>query len=979
MFGAALLTVALSIAIVSFWSLSSISERAIGIGAALALLGFAVFSGRPLFARSVIDARDQREKIWTPLLAAGIVIIGSIMGWDATRKQLAQSQDELSRLYLLSVEQSLDSALQNRFRALQRLAERLARTASAVSEQQLHDELATESASYLRDFSSLQGISWRAADFSGNYVISRPHKLRMREQSDLEKHWSELLRAARQTRSQQTSEAVHLGDGDAGILVVFPAISEGEVRGYLLAEIAFPPLFAKTLDPIAAPASMRILDSGKPIYTRGDFDSVPVFRALLPARLGAMRVEFRQSEDAGYRFLPELLLLAEIIMGGVFATALHFAALSRERARLASAMRADVLLHMAEREQAQEKVGEIADEMHAVLDSTSDAVYFLDNDWRFAYLNAQAQALLHDPDRALIGKSIWAEYPELVGTKLEQQYREAMTEQRTMDFSIYLKPLSAWFNLRVYPHPRGLAIYFQDITQRRAAELAIGLSESRFRNVARATADAVWDWNLQTNALWWSDGLHRLFGHSPESIQADISSWTQRIHPDDQPSVVAGIQAVIDSGAEMWSDEYRFVRSDGSYAYVTDRGFVIRDGSGRPLRMVGGMTDVTERRLDVERLRDSEEYLRAILDASLEGIITINEWGSIVSANSAIEKIFGCTAGDIIDRSISALMPEADRQWHDSFLAKHGVTSVVRLLGSSREVHGLRRNGNIFPMELSVTEVHRAGRRLFTGFIRDITLRREAEQALRKSMSDLDSRNRELQDFAFVASHDLQEPLRKIRMFSDRLLREYAAQLDERANEYLKRNVQAGIRMQTLIDDLLAYSRIATRSERFTEVDLNRLLTTVVDDLDARIESSGGKVEWNALPTVVGDATQLRQLFQNLIANALKFHHPERASLVSISAQALDSGKATSGWLIRVEDNGIGFANEHAERIFAPFHRLHGRSEYEGTGIGLAIVQRIVEHHGGSISAIGRPGLGATFTIVLPMHPQPSPSTTPLQ
>jgi PAS domain S-box-containing protein len=258
----------------------------------------------------------------------------------------------------------------------------------------------------------------------------------------------------------------------------------------------------------------------------------------------------------------------------------------------------------------------------------------------------------------------------------------------------------------------------------------------------------------------------------------------------------------------------------------------------------------------------------------------------------------------------------------------------------------------------------------------DISERRQAELALQRAFDDLRIRNRELQDFAFVASHDLQEPLRKIRAFSDRLQTRHAQQLDEQARDYLDRTAQAAARMQVLIDDLLSFSRVTSRGKAFTRVDLERTARGVVDDLEARIESSGGRVEIYPLPMLDGDATQMRQLLQNLVSNALKFRSPERAPLVRIEASAvlLDDGQL--GVELRVIDNGIGFDPKYAERIFAPFQRLHGRHDYEGTGIGLAIVRRIVERHRGTVSAQGRPGEGATFIVRLPERQDELPGTS---
>ena len=265
---------------------------------------------------------------------------------------------------------------------------------------------------------------------------------------------------------------------------------------------------------------------------------------------------------------------------------------------------------------------------------------------------------------------------------------------------------------------------------------------------------------------------------------------------------------------------------------------------------------------------------------------------------------------------------------------------------------------------------------LVYGVGHDITERRRAEQALRQTLVDLNNRNRELQDFAFIASHDLQEPLRKIRAFSDRLQQRHAALLPAEARDYLDRTGQAAARMQTLIDDLLAYSRVVARGKAFGAVDLDQVLTGVIDDLEARLESSGGRIERGPLPTLEGDPTQLRQLLQNLLANALKFRSPDRAPVVKVSAaQATLHG--APAWELRVEDNGIGFEERYAEKIFGPFQRLHGRQDYEGTGIGLAIVRRIAERHRGTVRAEGRVGEGAAFILLLPAH-QPADPTDPM-
>jgi signal transduction histidine kinase len=230
------------------------------------------------------------------------------------------------------------------------------------------------------------------------------------------------------------------------------------------------------------------------------------------------------------------------------------------------------------------------------------------------------------------------------------------------------------------------------------------------------------------------------------------------------------------------------------------------------------------------------------------------------------------------------------------------------------------------------------------------------EEALRKS-------NQELEQFAYVASHDLQEPLRKVQAFSDRLANKYAHQLDDDGKLYISRMQDASNRMRTLIQDLLMFSRIRSKGQEFTQVDLNEIVRGVVSDLEVRLEQSGGRVEVDTLPTVLADPLQMRQVFQNLIGNALKFKKSGVAPVVKVMYKPKDKTHR-----IVVQDNGIGFEKQYSEKVFEIFQRLHGRSEFEGTGMGLAIVKKILERHVGSIRAESELGKGARFILTLPDH-----------
>jgi signal transduction histidine kinase len=265
---------------------------------------------------------------------------------------------------------------------------------------------------------------------------------------------------------------------------------------------------------------------------------------------------------------------------------------------------------------------------------------------------------------------------------------------------------------------------------------------------------------------------------------------------------------------------------------------------------------------------------------------------------------------------------------------------------------------------------------------REITERVQAETALQTYAKKLERSNRELQDFAYIASHDMQEPLRKVQAFSDRLQAKYGQTLDDRGRDYLERMQRAAGRMQTLITDLLTYSRVTTKARPFVPVDLARIVHEVLSDLEKRIEQVGGRVEVGDLLTIDADPPQMGQLLQNLIGNALKFHRQDLAPVVRIHAQLLNSqapqpagDTASDGFCqITVQDNGIGFDEKYLDRIFQVFQRLHGRGTYEGTGTGLAICRKIVERHDGSITAESKPGEGATFIVTLPVR-QPKGET----
>ncbi|HEU0012925.1 MAG TPA: ATP-binding protein [Longimicrobium sp.] len=370
---------------------------------------------------------------------------------------------------------------------------------------------------------------------------------------------------------------------------------------------------------------------------------------------------------------------------------------------------------------------------------------------------------------------------------------------------------------------------------------------------------------------------------------------------------------------------------------------------------------VVERSRAQEALRRSEEKFAGIIAISADAVVSVDEEQRIVLFNQGAEQIFGWTADEIIGQRLEVLIPHRLRPTHEQHVRRFGEGSVsARRMGERGQVMGQRRNGETFPADASISRLDLGGTRLFTAVVRDVTERRRAEEALARQADELARSNAELEQFAYVASHDLQEPLRMVASYTQLLARRYRGRLDDDADEFISYAVDGVTRMQALINDLLAYSRVGRREITITRVDLGALLARVLVILGPAIEEAGAAVTHDPLPTVHADAGQLGQLLQNLVGNALKFHGDDPPR-VHVGAERGDGE-----WHLWVADNGIGIDPEFQDRIWVIFQRLHSRAEYPGTGIGLAICKKIVERHGGRIWLDSAPGRGATFHFTLP-------------
>ncbi|MEI7729435.1 MAG: PAS domain-containing protein [Verrucomicrobiota bacterium] len=429
---------------------------------------------------------------------------------------------------------------------------------------------------------------------------------------------------------------------------------------------------------------------------------------------------------------------------------------------------------------------------------------------------------------------------------------------------------------------------------------------------------------------------------------------------------------VMETGQPIINKVERQTNQTGDTTWALVSKASLQDSSGRVTGLIGISRDITALKAAELELRESEELNRTLISSLPQRIFFKDRELVFLGANEAFAGDLGKKPAEIVGKTDFDFFPKelADKYRMDDMRVMAHRKPVT--IEEKNLIHGQERVVEVVKAPVINDEGEVIG---LVGLFTDITERKLAEQKLRQFTSQLEQNNRELQEFAYVASHDLQEPLRKVRAFGDRLKAKCADAFTPEGKDYLERMQNAAGRMQNLIDALLSYSRVSTRAQPFVLVDLNEVIKGVLEDLELAIERTKGRVEAGPLPTLEADPMQMRQLLQNLIGNALKFHQPQDVPVIQVRSQTFVAD-ATMGerflagrsyCRIEVADNGIGFDEKYLNRIFVVFQRLHGRGEYEGSGVGLAICRKIALRHQGDITAHSQPGAGATFIITLPL------------
>jgi PAS domain S-box-containing protein len=496
------------------------------------------------------------------------------------------------------------------------------------------------------------------------------------------------------------------------------------------------------------------------------------------------------------------------------------------------------------------------------------------------------------------------------------------------------------------------------------SEVSRDLSESKesgakYRGLLEAAPDAMVVVNPAGEIVLLNVQAEKQFGYRRDELVGQQvkniipEGFAERLIADGTRSAAEALAQQIGTGIELSGR-----RKDGSEFPLEIMLSPLESAEGT--LVTAAIRDISVRKSAERHLAQMEGRYRGLLEAAPDAMVVVNPAGEIVLLNVQAEKQFGYRRDELVGQKVKNIIPEgfAERLIADALRSTEDA--LAQQIGTGIELSGRRKDGTEFPIEIMLSPLASAEGTLVTAAVRDITTRKKAEASLLQKVEELNRSNEELGQFAYIASHDLQEPLRMVASYTQLLARRYKGKLDSDADEFIAFAVDGASRMQRLIQDLLAYSRVGTKGKELLDTSGEEALQHALVNLCGAIEASGAQVTHDALPDVLADEMQLVQLFQDLVGNAIKYQRGE-IPRVHISA-ARNGGKE---WIFSVRDNGLGIDSQYFEKIFGMFQRLHKREEFAGTGIGLAICKKIAERHGGTISVESKVGQGSTFRFAL--------------
>ncbi|GAB3663315.1 PAS domain-containing sensor histidine kinase [Halopiger thermotolerans] len=600
-----------------------------------------------------------------------------------------------------------------------------------------------------------------------------------------------------------------------------------------------------------------------------------------------------------------------------------------------------------------EREQELESELQQILGRVSDAFYAVDDEFRFTHVNDRAAELLERSEDELLGERLWDAFPDLREfDEVWDAFHTALETQEPTSYELYYDTLGFWVEANLYPSETGISVYFRDVTERVQRERELERTERRFEAIfedpnilvgllepdgtvidINGTAMEYIDADLADvtgapfwETPWWGEG---------DGVQDDVREWTERA-----------------AAGEYVNFETDLTRPNGEWYTLNGVFRPVTNDDGDVVSIVVSDRDITERKKRERELEESEQRYRTLAEHFPNGLVTLfdHDLDYTLAAGQGFDKI-PVEPDDLEGENFYDVWPEetVDDLEPAILAALEGEQESVELEYAGREwvlyaVPITDTRGDVFA---GVTMAH------------DITERKKYQRQLEETIAQLEESNERLEQFAYAASHDLQEPLRMVSSYLQLIEDRYADELDEDGEEFIEFAVDGAERMREMIDALLAYSRVETQGDPIEPIALEPILDDVLEDLQFQIQETDAEITVADLPRVEGDASQLRQVFQNLLSNALEYSGDAPPQV------HVDARRRGDRWVISVADEGIGIDPDEQEAVFDVFKRLHSRDEHPGTGIGLALCQRIVERHGGEIWVDSEPGEGATFSFTL--------------
>jgi PAS domain S-box-containing protein len=621
------------------------------------------------------------------------------------------------------------------------------------------------------------------------------------------------------------------------------------------------------------------------------------------------------------------------------------------------------------RKDAERHLAQMEARYRGLLEAAPDAMVVVNQGGEIVLLNVQAEKQFGYSRDELVGQEVKNIIPEGFAERLiadgTRTTAEALAQQigtgielhgqrkdgTEFPIEIMLSPLES---------PEGILVTaaIRDISVRKDAERHLAQMEARYRGLLEAAPDAMVVVNQGGEIVLLNVQAEKQFGYRRDELVGQRvkniipEGFAERLIADGTRTAAEALAQQIGTGIELHGQ-----RKDGTQFPMEIMLSPLESPEG--VLVTAAIRDISVRK-DAERhLAQMEGRYRGLLEAAPDSMVLVKKHGEIVLLNLEAEKQFGYPRDELVGQQVRTIIPKgfAEQLIADALRSADGA--LAQQLHTVIELNGRRKDGRAFPIEIMLSPLKSSEGILLTVAIRDITTRKQAEAHLLRKVEELNRSNEELGQFAYIASHDLQEPLRMVASYTQLLSRRYKGKLDADADEFISFAVDGANRMQRLIQDLLEYSRVGTKGKTLLDTSSEEALEHAIVNLRGAIEDSGALVTHDPLPAVLADEMQLTQLFQNLIGNAIKYQSP------GVPRVHISSAKNETKWLFSVQDNGLGIESQYFEKIFGMFQRLHKREDFGGTGIGLAICKKIVERHGGTISVESQFGQGSTFRFAL--------------